>query len=70
MRPTPCGSETILLVEDENQLREIIQHFLETKGYVVLSARTPADAIELSNRPLRANSTLVDRLDHAGNEWD
>ncbi len=32
------GSEKVLLVEDEAELREILQQYLESKGYSVLSA--------------------------------
>jgi two-component system cell cycle sensor histidine kinase/response regulator CckA len=32
------GSEKVLLVEDETDLREILQQYLESKGYTVLSA--------------------------------
>src|SRR5712691_6643008 len=48
MEPPPAirGSETGLLVEDEEALRELIQEFLETTGYRVLVAPDPAGAIE------------------------
>jgi len=32
------GSETVLLVEDETDLREILEHYLSSKGYTVVSA--------------------------------
>jgi PAS domain S-box-containing protein len=33
-----CGTETILLVEDEEHLRELLSHVLRNNGYKVLSA--------------------------------
>ena len=42
------GDETILLAEDEQLLRTIIRETLEERGYRVLEARTPAEAVELS----------------------
>jgi two-component system cell cycle sensor histidine kinase/response regulator CckA len=45
--PPPGGTETILLVEDENTLREITREYLESKGYNVLSAETGDRALEL-----------------------
>jgi CheY-like chemotaxis protein len=44
--PAIRGSETVLLVEDEEALRELIHEFLETSGYRVLAAPDPAGAIE------------------------
>jgi len=40
------GSETILLVEDEPTILRMTRMMLEKKGYSVLSATTPAEAIE------------------------
>jgi two-component system cell cycle sensor histidine kinase/response regulator CckA len=44
------GTETILLVEDEEALRELTRGLLENSGYIVLSAEQPADAIEIARQ--------------------
>jgi PAS domain S-box-containing protein len=46
--PAPTGNETILLVEDEPDILEMTRTMLEQKGYSVLSAATPAAAIEMA----------------------
>jgi PAS domain S-box-containing protein len=41
MRPAvalPVGSETILVVEDEGQVRQLVQEILQAEGYTVLTA--------------------------------
>jgi PAS domain S-box-containing protein len=43
----PRGSETIVLVEDEASLRELVRECLEATGYTVLEARHGADALEI-----------------------
>jgi hypothetical protein len=43
----PRGSETILLVEDEASLRELVRECLEGGGYTVLEARNGTQALEL-----------------------
>jgi PAS domain S-box-containing protein len=43
----PRGSETVLLVEDEQGVRELIRDFLLRCGYTVLEAADPIDAIAL-----------------------
>jgi CheY-like chemotaxis protein len=54
--PTPSynvpvsSTETILLVEDEQIVRELIRNLLETEGYRVLEASTAEDAIRLCER--------------------
>ena len=40
----PRGSETILLVEDEGDVRAVMARALEELGYTVLSASSPGDA--------------------------
>jgi hypothetical protein len=44
--PSRGGTETVLLVEDEQGLRELVGEILEENGYRVLSAENPAKAIE------------------------
>ncbi len=48
--------ETILLVEDENAVRQLLRRLLEREGYVVLEARHGADALEL----WRTHATDID----------
>src|SRR5687767_14815224 len=43
---TPSGSETVLLVEDEDQLRAVARSILERHGYRVLEARNGREALE------------------------
>ncbi|MEX2116612.1 MAG: ATP-binding protein [Bacteroidota bacterium] len=42
-----AGNETILFVEDEEMLREVITGRVEEKGYIVLVARDGIEAVEL-----------------------
>jgi PAS domain S-box-containing protein len=44
----PSGSETILLAEDEKDVREIAREFLSLAGYKVLEARDGAAAMEIA----------------------
>jgi nitrogen-specific signal transduction histidine kinase/ActR/RegA family two-component response regulator len=46
----PGGSETILLVEDEVALRDLVQEVLRKKGYTVLVAPTGAQALKVWER--------------------
>jgi two-component system cell cycle sensor histidine kinase/response regulator CckA len=49
-RPTSGGSETILLVEDEEQVRKAARVMLQRQGYIVLEARSAGEALLLSTR--------------------
>jgi len=42
------GHETLLLVEDEHDVRILLQQILEGYGYVVLSAGRPSDALRIA----------------------
>jgi signal transduction histidine kinase/CheY-like chemotaxis protein len=44
----PRGLETVLLVEDEAGLREMVRECLEASGYTVLEARQAAHALEIA----------------------
>lgn len=55
---SPLGTETVLLVEDEDSLRNLTRLFLESKGYKVLAASNGLEAIEIA----KANVHLFDLL--------
>lgn len=46
--PSEPGDETILLVEDEDKVREVLRRILEGRGYRVLAAASGTEAIELA----------------------
>jgi CheY-like chemotaxis protein len=55
------GSETVLLVEDDDQVRAIAHEILELQGYRVLAAASPGDALGLSARfPERIHLVITD----------
>jgi hypothetical protein len=53
------GTETILLVEDEEDLRTVITGYLKGKGYVVLPASTPTEALQLGEDTSRTIQLLL-----------
>jgi PAS domain S-box-containing protein len=40
-----AGSETVLLVEDETEVRRLVERLLQMQGYAVIAAASPAEAI-------------------------
>jgi len=54
----PLGHETILVVEDEPQLRDLTRQFLQRSGYTVLVAENGAAAIQVA----RQHSGVIDLL--------
>jgi two-component system cell cycle sensor histidine kinase/response regulator CckA len=59
--PLPHGSETILLVEDEASLRDLIRETLESAGYTVLQARHGVEALQVCERhPSAVHLLLTD----------
>jgi two-component system cell cycle sensor histidine kinase/response regulator CckA len=57
--PAEGGSETILVVEDEDALRALVAESLREAGYTVIDAETPARALALSAAEARAIDLLV-----------
>ena len=57
--PVRGGSETVLVVEDEDQVRALIQDVLTRFGYTVLTARDGTAAIELCRSTRRGISLLI-----------
>jgi PAS domain S-box-containing protein len=47
-RSTARGTETILVVEDQDQLRKIVIRVLQSRGYKALEAANPREALALS----------------------
>jgi two-component system cell cycle sensor histidine kinase/response regulator CckA len=44
------GEETILLVEDEEEVRQLVSEILTACGYTVLGTGNPLEALEISER--------------------
>src|SRR5713101_4679507 len=45
-----CGTETILVVEDDDAVRNMTREFLKIRGYTVVEARSATDAIHFTER--------------------
>jgi CheY-like chemotaxis protein len=60
VQPPPAlpGRETILLVEDQDEVRTVVRQALETTGYVVLEASGPEEALQLAD----AHGDAIDLL--------
>ncbi|MFQ5926573.1 MAG: PAS domain S-box protein [Terriglobia bacterium] len=50
LTPSPRGSETILVVEDETRVCKLVREFLESSGYTVLEARNGSEALQIAER--------------------
>jgi len=58
-RLAAAASRTILVVEDDRALRELLRITLEGSGYTVLAAADPAEALRLAEPPGRAIALLL-----------
>jgi CheY-like chemotaxis protein len=57
----PSGTESILLVEDEDTVRELVQKVLEARGYAVIEARNGREGLKLCQaHPGRIDLLLTD----------
>jgi two-component system cell cycle sensor histidine kinase/response regulator CckA len=55
----PKGTETILLAEDEQDVREVAREFLESGGYTVIEARDGAEALKKVEKHQGAIDLLI-----------
>ena len=57
----PCsGSETVLLVEDEDMVRNLLKECLKGEGYTVLGAPNPDEAIRISRQKTPIHLLVTD----------
>jgi CheY-like chemotaxis protein len=54
-----CGGETLLLVEDEDDIRELATMMLEGRGYKVLSAPDAEEALEIAEKHAHEIRALI-----------
>jgi len=59
---TPKGTETILVVEDDESIRQLVSGFLRTHGYHVLTASEGVDALQLVKKHRPAIDLLLSDL--------
>ena len=84
LRDLPRGSETVLVVEDEDQLRKLITQVLQMQGYEVLETSCGDDALMICKErrepihllltdvvmPRMSGVQLVERCREAGQEFE
>ena len=61
----PRGSETVLLVEDEDGVRALTRHVLQGCGYTVLEARDGDEAVRVAGAARGRDRPAGDRRGHA-----
>ena len=61
--PTIYGKESVLLVEDEPELRELIEEVLKNNGYNVFAPETTQEAIQIgTNKSLMLDLLITDMM--------
>jgi PAS domain S-box-containing protein len=48
--PETKATETILVVEDEDEIRDMVREYLERKGYTVMAANNGSEALQVAQR--------------------
>ena len=56
----PAGSEIVLVVDDEDAVRNLARQFLESKGYKVISARQSSEAVAICKNYQHIDLLLTD----------
>jgi DNA-binding NtrC family response regulator len=54
------GTETVLVVEDEDLVRKLVCETLEAYGYDVLEAQSPSDGLQLASAKEKIHLLLTD----------
>lgn len=60
LRQSPAGSEVVLVAEDEDAVRKLVRHLLESKGYEVLEARHGGEALAICEEHRHIDLLLTD----------
>ncbi len=56
---TPCGDETILLIEDDTNIRYLLAHTLESCGYRVVQAENGVEGLAIAKEMLPAIDAVI-----------
>jgi CheY-like chemotaxis protein len=67
---TRSGEEEVLVVEDDDDIRDGVTHLLESEGYRVAQAPHGQAAMDLLARGLRPGVVLLDMMMPVMNGWE
>jgi two-component system chemotaxis response regulator CheY len=67
--PPPSADSLVLIVEDEESIREVIRDVLEDRGLRVMSCANGAEALDLLDR-VRPDVVVLDLLMPVMHGWD
>src|SRR5260370_37505789 len=65
------GGRTVLLVEDDPEVRDVLEDELEENGYIVIPAANGKQALDFLtlNRPGKADVVILDLMMPMGSGW-
>jgi two-component system cell cycle sensor histidine kinase/response regulator CckA len=66
----PKGSEHLMVVEDDQQVRQLTQGVLAKAGYPVVAAASPDEALRLLERGEKVNLLVTDLMMPGMNGWE